>query len=94
MGPEEGRSLHPTEYIDRNWEELKRLCSEREGVKEEVIYRSMHNTGARMGSLRLMDFDRPFDLGRAREIGFSEEMDTRTSWFGAFERVRRAGIML
>ncbi|GKZ56302.1 hypothetical protein AnigIFM49718_001547 [Aspergillus niger] len=94
VGPEEGGSLHPTEYIDRNWEELRQLCSEREGVKEEVIYRSMHNTGARMGSLRLMDFDRPFDLGRAREIGFSEEMDTRTSWFGAFERVRRAGIML
>ncbi|GAA91601.1 SirQ [Aspergillus luchuensis IFO 4308] len=93
VGPEEG-SLHPTEYMDRNWEKLRQLCSKREGVKEEVIYRSMHNTGARMGSLRLMDFDRPFDLGRAREIGFTEEMDTRTSWFGAFERVRGMGIML
>ncbi|XRM46315.1 hypothetical protein ABZX51_009358 [Aspergillus tubingensis] len=93
VGPEEG-SLHPTEYMDRNWEKLRQLCSEKEGVKEEVIYRSMHNTGARMGSLRLMDFDRPFDLGRAREIGFDEEMDTRTSWFGAFERVRGMGIML
>lgn len=26
-------------------------------------YARMHNTGARMGSLRLMDFDRLFDLG-------------------------------
>jgi hypothetical protein len=92
VGPDES-SLHPTEYIDKDWAEFEALCQEK-GLKEEVIYKSMHNTGSRMGSLRLMDFDRPFDLGRARALGFDEEMDTATSWYRAFDRVRKAGIML
>ncbi|PYH87452.1 hypothetical protein BO71DRAFT_404648 [Aspergillus ellipticus CBS 707.79] len=91
-GPEEG-SLHPTEYVERNWGEMQRLCKER-GLREDVVYRSMHNTGARMGSLRLMDFDRPFDLGRARALGFTEEMGTGESWGLAFERVRELGVIL
>ncbi|RAL02178.1 SDR family oxidoreductase [Aspergillus ibericus CBS 121593] len=92
VGPNEA-SLHPTVYMDQNWERLQALCRDR-GLKEDVIYRSMHNTGARMGSLRLMDFDRPFDLTRARALGFEEEMDTAMSWHTAFERVRKAKIML
>ncbi|PYI08052.1 hypothetical protein BO78DRAFT_442279 [Aspergillus sclerotiicarbonarius CBS 121057] len=92
VGPDES-SLHPTVYMDRNWEKLEALCRDR-GLKDDVIYRSMHNTGARMGSLRLMDFDRPFDLTRARALGFEEEMDTAKSWHTAFDRVRKAKIML
>lgn len=92
VGPDE-TSLHPTVYMDRNWEKLQALCQDR-GLKEDVIYRSMHNTGSRMGSLRLMDFDRPFDLTRARALGFEEEMDTVFSWHTAFDRVRKAKIML
>lgn len=86
-------SLHPTEYMDRHWGELEALCREK-GLQQDVIYKSMHNTGARMGSLRLMDFDRPFDLGRAKALGFTEELDTATSWYTAFDRVRKANIML
>lgn len=86
-------SLHPTKFIDAYWETFQALCREH-GLKEDVIYRSMHNTGSRMGSLRFMDFDRPFDLSRARELGFVEEVDTETAWYTAFERVRRARIML
>lgn len=92
-GPDDGSSLHPTVYIDQHWPEFQTLCREK-GLQEDIIYKSMHNTGARMGSLRLMDFDRPFDLGRARALGFTEELDTATSWHTAFDRVRNAKIML
>lgn len=88
----DGSSLHPTEYTDRNLVKFQALCREQK-LQESIIYRSMHNTGARMGSLRLMDFDRPLDLGRARALGFQEEMDTLTSWHSAFERVRKAKII-
>ncbi|KAJ5668720.1 hypothetical protein N7462_009790 [Penicillium macrosclerotiorum] len=91
-GPDD-TSLHPTKYIDQHWDEFQALCRQN-GLREDIIYKSMHNTGSRMGSLRLMDFDRPFDLGRARSIGFEEEISTEKSWYTAFDRVRDAKIML
>lgn len=60
------------------------MCREKK-LKEDVIYKGMHNTGGRMVILRLMDFDRPFDLGRAKESGFEEEINTATSWYTAFD---------
>ncbi|KAE8146976.1 hypothetical protein BDV25DRAFT_169498 [Aspergillus avenaceus] len=92
VGPDSS-AVHPTEYIERNWERIEQLCHER-GLKGDVIYKSMHNTGSRMGSLKLMDFDRPLDLTRARTLGFDEELDTASSWYRAFDRVRKAQIML
>lgn len=92
VGPDDS-SLHPTVYVEQHWTEFQALCRE-SGLREDVIYKSMHNTGARMGSLRLMDFDRPFDLGRARALGFTEEMSIESSWYTAFDRVREAKIML
>lgn len=91
-GPDDS-SLHPTEYIDLHWEQFRSICREG-GLREEIVYKSMHNTGSRMGSLRLMDFDRHFDLGRARSLGFTEEISTKTSWYTAFDRVREAKIMI
>ncbi|KAE8353463.1 hypothetical protein BDV28DRAFT_148042 [Aspergillus coremiiformis] len=90
-GPDDS-VLHPMEYIDRHWSEIQQLC-QRRGLKEDVIYRSMHNTGAKMGILRLMDFDRPLDLSRSRQLGFNEELDTAGSWYRAFDRVREAKII-
>ncbi|KAJ5543896.1 hypothetical protein N7494_005175 [Penicillium frequentans] len=92
VGPDDA-NLHPTEYIDQHWHELQALCHQR-GLREDIIYKSMHNTGSRMGSLRLMDFDRPFNLGRARSIGFEEVITTKESWYIAFDRVRDTKIML
>ncbi|KAJ6019440.1 hypothetical protein N7522_001507 [Penicillium canescens] len=92
VGPDDA-SLHPTKYIDQHRDELQALCRQR-GLREDIIYKSMHNTGSRMGSLRLMDFDRPFDLGRARSIGFEEVFTTKESWYTAFDRVRDTKIML
>ncbi|KAI9924117.1 hypothetical protein MW887_007357 [Aspergillus wentii] len=77
-------SLHPTAYIGRHWEKFRKLCREKK-LKEDVIYKGMHNTGGRMVILRLMGFDRPFDLGRAKELGFEEEINTATSWYTAFD---------
>lgn len=91
-GPD-GDSLHPTVYIDRHAAELQAFCRE-QGLHEDIINKSMRNTGARMGSLRLMDFDRHFDLGRARDLGFDQELSTEASWYSAFDRVRQAKIML
>ncbi|KAJ6019956.1 hypothetical protein N7499_004134 [Penicillium canescens] len=92
VGPDDA-SLHPTKYIDQHRDELQALCRQR-GLREDIIYKSMHNTGSRMVSLRLMDFDRPFDLGRARSIGFEEVFTTKESWYTAFDRVRDTKIML
>lgn len=99
VGPEEEESrssssqLHPMEYIDRNWNVVELICRE-QGLDQEAIYRSTHNTGSRMGSLRLMDFDRPLNLARARDLGFTEEVDTKTAWYTAFDRARRAKLLL
>ncbi|RAL14140.1 SDR family oxidoreductase [Aspergillus homomorphus CBS 101889] len=91
VGPD-ASALHPTKFMEEHWGTVQELCREK-GLKEEVIWRSTHNTGARMGSLRLMDFDREFDLSRARGIGFQEEVGVEESWHRAFERVGRAGLL-
>ncbi|KAA8646845.1 SDR family oxidoreductase [Aspergillus tanneri] len=92
VGPDHS-SLHPTEYIDRRWGDIQQLCQQR-GINEEVVYKSMHNNGSRMGTLRYLDFDRHLDLSRARDVGFHEELDTAGSWHGAFDRLREAKIMM
>ncbi|OJJ43517.1 hypothetical protein ASPZODRAFT_145871 [Penicilliopsis zonata CBS 506.65] len=92
VGPHEG-SEHPTAYLDRHWDQVRQICAAN-GLHEDTVYRSTHNTGARMGSLRLMNFDRPLDLTRARELGFTDEMDTAASWYLAFTRAREAKILL
>ncbi|PYH42880.1 SDR family oxidoreductase [Aspergillus saccharolyticus JOP 1030-1] len=90
-GPD-AAALHPTAFMEQHWDTVRQLCREK-GLREEVIDRSVHNTGARMGSLRLMDFDREFDLRRARSVGFAEELGVEESWGRAFERVRKCGLL-
>ncbi|PYI31177.1 hypothetical protein BP00DRAFT_475592 [Aspergillus indologenus CBS 114.80] len=91
VGPDPA-ALHPTQFMEKHWGTVQALCREK-GLNEEVIDRSMHNTGARMGSLRLMDFDREFDLARARGIGFEEELGVEESWHRAFARVGGMGLL-
>jgi hypothetical protein len=40
-----------------------------------------------------LDFDRWFDLERAREVGFVEERNPCEGWFEAFDRFRAAGMI-
>lgn len=88
-GPAEG--TEPIEsFVKRNrsvWVEL----AKKHNLKESVI----DDQG--WGHLSFMmvdfDFDREFDMSRAREIGFHEEMDTVEGYIVAWNRMRAAKIL-
>jgi len=40
-----------------------------------------------------LTFDRQLSLDKARSAGFSEEIDPTSSWFKAFDRFKKAGMM-
>lgn len=83
--------LTPAQYIDNHWNEFQILCHER-GLREDVVYRSIRNTGSK-GKTSVMDFDRHLDLGRARALGFDEELSSKDSWYTAFDRLRKAKLL-
>ncbi|KAJ5155932.1 hypothetical protein N7492_008735 [Penicillium capsulatum] len=91
--PPSSDGVQPPEYIDRHWDKFQALCREK-GLKEDIIYQSMHNTGSGGSVMRLMDFDRHLSLDKARSLGFKTELSTEDSWFTAFDRVRNAKLML
>lgn len=43
--------------------------------------------------MTVFDFDRQYDLGAARKVGFEETIDTVKGYTTAFERMRGAGII-
>ncbi len=42
---------------------------------------------------RAIDFNREYDLSKAREVGFHEEVDTVEGYRIAFERMKNAKIL-
>ena len=85
-------SLHPAEYIRIHHSSLLKMCQDH-SLKTEVVISSMNNPGARMDSLKYLDFDRTLDLSKARRLGFDEEISLEESWHGAFERLKRGRII-
>ena len=92
VGPS-SESVQPRDYIDRHWTEFQALCREK-GLKEDIIYRSMHNTGSGGSVMRLMNFDRHLSLDKIRSLGFTKELSVDESWYPGFDRVRDAKLML
>lgn len=90
-GPSED-SISGPEYLEKHKEAFERLCQQR-GLKRDIMYTSMRNTGSRGSVMKLMNFDRNLDLGRARSIGFKTELSTEYSWYTAFDRIRGAKLM-
>ncbi|KAJ5377943.1 uncharacterized protein N7496_005352 [Penicillium cataractarum] len=92
VGPSDDAVTGP-EYVESHKEEFQALCKER-GLKEDIMYTSIRNTGSRGSVMKLMDFDRNLDLSKARALGFNGELSTESSWYTAFDRVREAKLML
>lgn len=90
-GPSENM-LHPTEYVTKHEDALKEMCL-KYGLKADVMISSMRNAGSRMNTLKYLAFDRTLDLAEARKLGFKEEIDLETSWYAAFEKLKRAKII-
>jgi hypothetical protein len=92
VGPIDDAVTGP-EYVERHKEELQALRQDR-GLKEDIMYTSIRNTGSRGSVMKLMDFDRNLDLSKTRALGFNRELSTESSWYTAFDRVREAKLML
>ena len=93
VGPsDDPGALHPTQYVQQHQAELHEMCS-KYGLKSGVAKSSMENPGARMNSLKYLPFDRALDLTEARKLGFHEELDVHTSWYGVFEKLKVAKII-
>lgn len=80
------------EYFESHKDEFPAVCKER-GLKEDIMYTSIRNTGSRGSVMKLMDFDRNLDLSKARALGFNAELSTASSWYTAFDRVREAKLV-
>lgn len=88
-GPKKG-SQSIQEFAAQNvgaWEKL----AERTGVSPEVL--TSYNWLFVHYMLVLFDFDREYDLSKAREVGFTEEMDTVEAYKIAWDRMRVAKFL-
>ena len=76
--------LKPGEYTEKH----RRVLEER-GVKGNEVFAAefLDSYGY------YLDFDRQLSLDKAREAGFEEEIDPKLSWFKAFDRLRKAGMI-
>ena len=86
--PEEG-SPQPGAYIAehrRRWDEL----AAKSGLRDGIVDNNISHPGFQYFIMTLLDFDRHQTVDAMREVGFSEEIDTKEAWWTAFERFRKA----
>lgn len=89
VGPTDGEE-GIVDFVKRNagvWEGLV----EREGLKGEAF--GEQNWGLVHFMLVHFGFDREYDLSRAREVGFMEEIDTVEGYHVAWGRMKTAKIL-
>ncbi|KAL9604432.1 MAG: hypothetical protein Q9179_001848 [Wetmoreana sp. 5 TL-2023] len=84
-GPAEGDGvLKPSEYIAKH-----RGVFEKNGIKSSPVFQ-----GDFLDSYGYyLDFDRHMSLEKIKMAGFTEELDPNGSWFKAFDRYKRAGMI-
>lgn len=83
MGPDgDGSRLKPGEYVAAHMDVL-----EKHGLQRKEVFKGhfldaygFHFAG-----------DRSFDLSKARNAGFTEEVDPNVAWFRAFDLFRKSG---
>lgn len=88
-GPKQG-SQSIQEFAAQNvgaWEKL----AEKTGVKPEVL--TSYNWLFVHYMLILFDFDREYELSKAKGVGFTEEMDTVEAYKVAWDRMRAAKFL-
>ena len=84
-GPsDDPNTLRPGEYITKHQHVL-----EKPGCKTNIVFqaRFLDTYGY------YLTLDRHLSLDKARSIGFSEEIDPTSSWFRAFYRYGKAGML-
>ncbi|KAL8775102.1 MAG: hypothetical protein Q9209_000581, partial [Squamulea sp. 1 TL-2023] len=81
----EGDVMTPSEYIRKHQGEAEKM-----GVKGSEVFKGqfLDTYGY------YLDFDRQLNLEKVRKAGFREEVDPNASWFKAFERFKRAGMIV
>lgn len=77
------------EHVESHKDEFQALCKEL-GLKKDILYTNIQNTGSRGSVMKVMGFDRNLDLIKARALGFNAELSTESSWYKASDRVREA----
>lgn len=78
------------DFIKENTEAWKKLVREKglkEGIMENFSWPFLYFV------MTVFDFDRQYDLGAARAVGFEEEVDTVEGFRIAFARMREAKII-
>ncbi|KAL9594508.1 MAG: hypothetical protein Q9219_007002 [cf. Caloplaca sp. 3 TL-2023] len=76
--------MKPSEFIKKHFKVL-----EEKGVRSSPVFK-----GEFLDSYGYyLDFDRQFSLEKVREAGFDEELDPNESWFKAFDRFKKAGMI-
>lgn len=85
VGPTKDPSaLKPGEYIKKH-----QHVFEEHGIKASKVVQSEHLDGYGYH----FTFDRQLSLKKAKRAGFSEEIDSNFSWFKAFGRFKRFGMI-
>lgn len=88
-GPAEG-SVAMEDFVKQNraaWSKLAQTYGLREKVIDEQNWGHVHFMMVQF------DFDRQYDLSRAREVGFNETIDTAKGYAIAWDRMRDAKIL-
>ncbi|KAG4433768.1 hypothetical protein IFR05_010735 [Cadophora sp. M221] len=88
-GPKEG-SLAVEEFANQNVGALEQLA-ERTGTDSEIF--KSYNWLFVHFMLVVFDFDRPYDLAKARAVGFEEEAETVEGYKIAWDRMRAAKLL-
>lgn len=84
-GPmDDPNTLKPGDYIKKHQHVLEEHAARRNKVFKADFLDSYGY---------YLNFDRQLSLDKARSVGFSEEIDPTSSWFKAFDRLKRAGMI-
>ena len=90
-GEEKGeQGVAVADFVKANqgtWEEVVRKYGLKEGRMESYSWGFLDFV------MRVFDFDRQYDLSKARSVGFGEEVDTVKGYTMAFDRMRKAKII-
>ncbi|KAL7273518.1 hypothetical protein RUND412_003613 [Rhizina undulata] len=90
VGPHAETSIGPQEWMKRHQPEWAKLVLRKE-LNDGRVEKS--GWGFLDCAMRTFDFDRQYDLTRARGIGFEEKIDTVEGFKIAFRRMRAANII-
>jgi hypothetical protein len=88
-GPADG-SVPMEEFVKQNkqaWDDLAEKYGLKANLVEEQGWEHTHFM------LVDFDFDRQYDLSRARSVGFDEQIDTAEGYFISWDRMRAAKIL-